>query len=806
MNRSRRSSRVSVCTSVAGVVFAASLIGGLVRTSNAEAATGDVVWSDVQRPAGFQPVRFVDDSATDSAGNVYVTGRTGNAFPPTNGDALVAKYSPTGSLVWSTAFGSDMTDEGRGIAVTPDGATVVVAGFLGNPTGPTSLNGLATFSRVRTVVGTGWSVARFDGATGAADWIESWDEPSAYGFADQVEIDAAGGIYVSGFGSQPPVTREIPPPPGCDPRFDPDCHPTTVPYFPAVPECVGYSSNSYCRGVLVAKLTAAGDPVAAHVFKPSAEAPTALFRGMGSTGADVWLSGECLCSNQSSSSPMPDSTERGPAWIARYTMASLSAPNTVPQAVWVHQYGGWIGFQGDEATDLPNDVAVDATGNLYIAGERQPQWSGYARSYGPTGTMRWDVQLGGVTADDFATDIALDNWGNVFAVGRSTGVIPGAPEVNLGGVDGFVAQLRQSDGSLGWRHMFGTSTDDGGRAIVATGRRVTVGGFADANLGATGTEFDVSSIVRAYENDLIAPLVEFSTPAAGGGGTVELGSAVTAAFACGDPGESGAPPTGSGIDQVGGCPDATSLDTGLHFGEHAAPRNAPPIARTYGPVTATDVAGNSATFSEGYGIVDTTVPTASVSAPTEGAEFVRAAGATTIATFSCSDLDLKTCRGSVNGGTPSTSPMTIPIDALGSFVLTVTGSDWAGNTTNSTVNFTVVAPPVVVPGGAGIAEGNVGSKIVQVPVRLSRPSGLAVTVRWRTSDGAGQPAVGVDYVSASGTVTFAPGETVKTVSITVRGDTLDEVNEWIPISFSDATNATIGGTYGLGFAVILDDD
>jgi hypothetical protein len=501
---------------------------------------------------------------------------------------------------------------------------------------------------------------------------------------------------------------------------------------------------------------------------------------------------------------MPDSTERGSAWIARYTTASLSSTNTIAHAEWVHQYGSWLSFDGP--TDRPNDIVVDATGNVYIAGERQPQWSGYARSYGPTGTLRWDTQLGGVTADDFATDVALDNWGNVFATGRSTGVVPGAPEANLGGVDGFVAQLRQSDGSLGWRHMFGTSTDDGGRAVVATGQRVTVAGFADGN-PANGLQADISSIVQAYENDLIAPTLTFSVPAAGGGATYELGSSVAAAYVCTDPGESAAPPTGSGIDPVGGCPDATPLDTGLQVGEHAAPGNAPPIARTYGPVTTTDVAGNSATFSEDYGIVDTTNPAASVSAPADGTEFIRAvAGTTTIATFSCSDLDLKTCTGSVNGGTPSTSPMAIPIDALGSFTLTVTGSDWAGNAATSVVNFTVVTPPVVLPGGASVAEGNAGNRVVLVPVRLSRPSALAVTVQWRTSDAAAQPAVGVDYLAASGTVTFAAGETAKTVSITVRGDTLDEPNEWIAISFRNATNATIGGTYGLGFAVILDDD
>ena len=63
-----------------------------------------------------------------------------------------------------------------------------------------------------------------------------------------------------------------------------------------------------------------------------------------------------------------------------------------------------------------------------------------------------------------------------------------------------------------------------------------------------------------------------------------------------------------------------------------------------------------------------------------------------------------------------------------------------------------------------------------------------------------------DFTAASGTVTFAPGETAKSVTISVNGDTLPEPDEWITISFNHPTNAHMGGFYGLGFGVILNDD
>ena len=63
-----------------------------------------------------------------------------------------------------------------------------------------------------------------------------------------------------------------------------------------------------------------------------------------------------------------------------------------------------------------------------------------------------------------------------------------------------------------------------------------------------------------------------------------------------------------------------------------------------------------------------------------------------------------------------------------------------------------------------------------------------------------------DYVPSYGSVTFEPGETQKTVSVTIVGDELDEPDESVCVSFRNPTNARIGGFFGLGFVVILDDE
>ena len=61
-----------------------------------------------------------------------------------------------------------------------------------------------------------------------------------------------------------------------------------------------------------------------------------------------------------------------------------------------------------------------------------------------------------------------------------------------------------------------------------------------------------------------------------------------------------------------------------------------------------------------------------------------------------------------------------------------------------------------------------------------------------------------DYTAANGIVFFAPGETSKTVTVQVLGDTIDEFDETFFLNILDATNATIGKNQAL--TTIIDND
>jgi Bacterial Ig domain/Calx-beta domain/Lamin Tail Domain/RTX calcium-binding nonapeptide repeat (4 copies) len=89
-----------------------------------------------------------------------------------------------------------------------------------------------------------------------------------------------------------------------------------------------------------------------------------------------------------------------------------------------------------------------------------------------------------------------------------------------------------------------------------------------------------------------------------------------------------------------------------------------------------------------------------------------------------------------------------------------------------------------------------------VQVSLSAESEKSVTVGFATADDTA--IVPADYVSASGTVTFAPGETAKPVTIQVEGDRRIELDENLFVDTASPVNATLAKARGV--VTILDDD
>lgn len=86
-----------------------------------------------------------------------------------------------------------------------------------------------------------------------------------------------------------------------------------------------------------------------------------------------------------------------------------------------------------------------------------------------------------------------------------------------------------------------------------------------------------------------------------------------------------------------------------------------------------------------------------------------------------------------------------------------------------------------------VLEGTSAAVTAQFTVFLSDASGQSVTVDYTTANGsATAPA---DYVAATGTVTFSPGQVSKTISVAVQGDALDEDDEKFFVNLSNPSGA-----------------
>ncbi len=112
-------------------------------------------------------------------------------------------------------------------------------------------------------------------------------------------------------------------------------------------------------------------------------------------------------------------------------------------------------------------------------------------------------------------------------------------------------------------------------------------------------------------------------------------------------------------------------------------------------------------------------------------------------------------------------------------------------------------PPSITITNASVTEPDTGTINAVFTVRLSAPSGQTVSVKYAT--GGGTAAAGTDYTAlALTTLTFAPGQTTRTVTVQVKGDVVKEANETFFVNLSGATNATIADAQGQG--TITNDD
>ncbi|MBN1856610.1 MAG: SBBP repeat-containing protein [Dehalococcoidia bacterium] len=157
----------------------------------------------------------------------------------------------------------------------------------------------------------------------------------------------------------------------------------------------------------------------------------------------------------------------------------------------------WHTFVGGTGTDRGYGIAVDNSGDVYLSGYSNTTWGspvrGYSDSYdafaaefdGDDGSLTWNTFLGGADSDS-ARSIAVDGSGNAYVAGKSNGTW-GTPVRAYTGNDyddAFAAAIDCSDGSLTWNTFLGGDGTDSGNGIAVDGSgNVYITGTSDATWG-----------------------------------------------------------------------------------------------------------------------------------------------------------------------------------------------------------------------------------------------------------------------------------------------------------------------------------
>ena len=178
---------------------------------------------------------------------------------------------------------------------------------------------------------------------------------------------------------------------------------------------------------------------------------------------------------------------------------------------------------------------------------------------------------------------------------------------------------------------------------------------------------------------------------------------------------------------------------------------------------------------------------------TSGSDYLVSSGTLT---FNPGDI-AKTVTVVVNGDTLSEPNETFFVRLSNAVNATILDGEGVGTITNDNN-----PPPTISINDVSLAEGNSGTTNAIFTVTLSPASGQTVAVSYSTANGTA--VAGNDYVGTSGILTFNPGDTIRTITVLVNGDTDVEPNETFFVNLTSATNATIVDAQGVG--TIINDD
>jgi hypothetical protein len=292
--------------------------------------------------------------AVDAAGNAYVTGHaestdfpTANAFQPAKGgasyiaNAFVTKFAADGAnLLYSTYLGGSIGDVGNGIAVNAAGNAYV--------TGLTISTDFPTANAFQPTKGGGSNVynaflTKFS-SDGASLVYSTYLGASAGDSGNGIAVDAAGNAYVTGF------------------TYSTD-FPTANAVQPSNQGAATQSPNAF-----VTKVSADG----ASLLYSTYLGGSGHDFGFGDQGQAIAVdaAGDAYVAGYTYSTDFPTAsafqpTKGGGSYVGNAFVTKFAADGT---SLVYSSYLGGSGYGNGSGGDAASGIAVDGTGNAYVAG------------------------------------------------------------------------------------------------------------------------------------------------------------------------------------------------------------------------------------------------------------------------------------------------------------------------------------------------------------------------------------------------------------------------------------------------------
>jgi hypothetical protein len=439
----------------------------------------------------------------DNGGNVYTVGifngsidfsagnGTNNLTSFGNNDIAVTKHAADGTLVWVKQFGGTTFDTGNSVAVSNTGEVVVVSRFSGTADFDPGNPG----NKLTSVGGFDSAVVKLN-PDGSVAWVKQVATSITDDAIDDVAVDQAGNVYLAGWFTG---TAD----------FDPSA-----------------------TGVANLSAVGAATDADAFVSKLNADGSFAWAKQFGGNGIDDQTDSVAVDNaGNVYSTGLFGGSATATTVNGNVTLTGIGGSRDIfvnkfdanGNLLWVNQFGG-------AGEDLGQDIAVDSSGNSYLAGF----FSGNA-SFGSStsftnngardavvakldtnGQVVWAKQIGNA-GDDEVSEIVVSASNKVYVAGTFTNSL----NLDLGGnlttftsqgaYDAFVTGMN-ADGSFAWLKPIGGAGDDASRGIAINGTddiRVAVEFRSETlNLGngvpsltiAPGR--DATAVIRLKDTDL----------------------------------------------------------------------------------------------------------------------------------------------------------------------------------------------------------------------------------------------------------------------------------------------------------------